>query len=125
MPVRSILTLVVAVAWLHAALPAGAAEAGLAIAGQVKHPQSLSVEDLKKQPAISVHSAFMTHAGQEEADYTGAALWPLLETAAPIDGPEKNANFRHTFTVVARDGYTVVFSWGELSPLYGNAAPLL
>jgi hypothetical protein len=69
----------------------------------------------------SLPVAFATHAGIEQARWTGALLWDVL---AKIGLPEEKARLATTVLVIAKDGYAVAFSLGELDPGLG-AAPVL
>jgi DMSO/TMAO reductase YedYZ molybdopterin-dependent catalytic subunit len=97
-------------------VPTFADDASVAIGGQVQHPGPVTVADLQKLPATTVPVSFMTGKGSESATYTGALLWTVISTAAPIDGPRKNAGLRHTYLVTASDGYAVALSEGEIDP---------
>lgn len=106
--------------------PAAFAEdASVAITGAVQHPQSLSLADLEKQPPVTVHVSLVTGHGPEVGDFTGAALWPILQSIGTVDAPGKNTSLRHTITVRGSDGYAIALSYGELSPDYGNAGAIL
>jgi hypothetical protein len=56
--------------------------------------------------------------GKKSGSYTGVLLWALLEKAATIDESGKNAQLRHTLSVVGRDGYAVALAIGEIDPHY-------
>jgi len=115
----------VAIFLVAVAVQSHAAAAGVAIGGAVTHTSTLSLDDLRKQPAVAVKVSFHTMHGQEEGVFTGALLWPLLQAAGPVDAPGKNTFLRHTITVTAQDGYSVTLSFGELSPDYGNEGAIL
>lgn len=97
----------------------------VSIAGQVQHPQSLSLEDLQKLPAATLSVSFQTDAGPEAATYKGVLLWTVISGAGLVNAPGKNANLRHTFLVTARDNYAAALSDGELDPRYEGKSVLL
>lgn len=96
--------------------PAFAQDAAVAIAGQVQHPQSLTVAELQKLPRTEVQISFDTDKGPESATYTGALLWAVISNASPVDASGKNMRIRHTYLVTARDGYAAALSDGEIDP---------
>lgn len=102
-----------------------AADAGIAITGAVQHPQTLSLADLEKQPPVTVHVSLVTGHGPEIGDFTGAALWPILQSIGTVDAPGKNSALRHTITISGSDGYAIALSYGELNPDLGNAGAIL
>ena len=103
---------------LLAAGPSDAQDAAPAImiGGQVQHPGAITLADLQKLPPVTVAIAFATDKGGESANYKGALLSTIVSNAAPIDGPGKNAGFRHTIVVTGRDGYAATLSEGEIDP---------
>lgn len=102
-----------------------AADASVAITGAVQHPQTLSIADLEKQPPVTVHVSLITGHGPEVGDFTGAALWPFLQSIGTVDAPGKNTSLRHTITISGSDGYAIALSYGELNPDLGNANAIL
>jgi len=98
---------------------------GVAIAGQVQHPATLTVRDLQALPVTTVSVSFATDKGQERATYAGALLWSVISNAAPIDAPGKNTKLRHTILVTGRDGYAAALSEGELDPDFAGKQVLL
>ncbi len=111
-----------------ALLLAGAAPAlaaGLTLDGEVQKPQQLTASDLEAMPATSVQVSFVTGHGEESASYTGVLLWTLLANAVTVDGPEKDAQLRHTILVTGSDGYAVALAVGELDPKFEGKAVIV
>jgi hypothetical protein len=98
---------------------------GVAVAGAVQHPETLSADDLRKLPPVSVSISFETDKGAESASYTGALLWNVVAAAVPVDAPGKNTKLRHTILVTGRDGYAVAISEGEIDPAFEGKSVLL
>jgi len=113
----------IAVVTFLAAPAASAADASVAITGQVQHPTTLTAADLEKLPAAYVTISLGT--GPQSAKYTGALLWTVLGNAGPIDAPGKNAKLRHTYLITAGDGYAVSLSEGEIDPDFEGKSVLL
>ena len=88
---------------------------GLAIQGQVEHPRTLALADLKALPPVTVQ---VEHAHGQDAQretFTGALLWPLLAAAGPVDAG-KRTFLQHTLLARGQDGYAVALAIGELDP---------
>ena len=96
--------------------PAAAAPIGLAMAGRVGQPGTLSLADLQALPSLTVEVTHSSARGPQAATYTGALLWPLLAAAAPVDEPGRSTHLRHTVLAHGRDGYAVTLAFGELDP---------
>jgi hypothetical protein len=95
--------------------PAVTTAAPVSITG-VKTPASLSLDALKKLPAITVTVSQQTDRGPMTARFTGALVWTILDSAGWVNGPEKNSYLRHTIFVIGKDGYTAALSEGEIDP---------
>jgi hypothetical protein len=95
------------------------------VAGKLKHPQSLSLDALRRLPTEQVHVSFQSEHGTTTADYTGVRLWAVLAAAGGIDDDNKGAELRHLIKVTGRDGYVVVLSTGEIAPDFGGKPALV
>ena len=91
---------------------------GVALTGQVEHPRTLALADLRALPPVTVSVAQVTGKGVQKASYTGALLWTLVNDAHPTDPPGERTHLQHTFLLRGRDGYAVAVSMGELDPDY-------
>lgn len=85
----------------------------VAITGRVETPERYTAERLAAMPMVSVHG---TREGGAAAAYVGVALWPLLEAAKPLDGPERGSHLQHVLIARGADGYAVALAIGELDP---------
>jgi DMSO/TMAO reductase YedYZ molybdopterin-dependent catalytic subunit len=97
----------------------------LTLEGKLKHPQSLSFEALRRLPAEQVQVSFQSDRGMTTASYTGVSLWAVLMAAGGIADDEKSAELRHVVKIIARDGYMVVISTGEIAPDFGGKPALI
>jgi DMSO/TMAO reductase YedYZ molybdopterin-dependent catalytic subunit len=95
---------------------AGAPSDSVSIEGAVAHKRTLSLAELQALPPVTVETDFVRASGQRHVSYTGAALWPLLSEAGPVDEPGEKTFFRHVVIAHASDGYAVALSIGELDP---------
>ncbi|MGV2291603.1 molybdopterin-dependent oxidoreductase [Trinickia sp. YCB016] len=100
------------------ALDEPAVEVALSIAGQVRQPLSLSLDDLREFESIRAapfdlrcftSKRFIRNVG----GYRGARLTDVIEKAGLLN--ESPTDFKRTvFIAAAHDGYAVTFSWHEL-----------
>jgi DMSO/TMAO reductase YedYZ molybdopterin-dependent catalytic subunit len=103
---------------------AGAANAAVVIGG-VQHPVTLTVDDLRRLPPVTVSVSFQSDRGTESASYTGALLWTIVDNAGTIDADGKNTKLRHTIMVIGSDGYQVELSEGEIDPKFEGKSVIL
>ncbi|GAA4020941.1 molybdopterin-binding oxidoreductase [Deinococcus rubellus] len=96
------------------------------VTGAVSQPMTLTLEAVRALPAQTV-TLSSTAAGQPvQHSYTGALLSDVLKAAKPTFRPEiKNDALRYALLASGRDGYSALFSWGELDPGFGNRAVLI
>lgn len=91
------------------------------IAGAVEHPKTLTLADLRREPATTEAVSLKTGKGVLTGSYTGVLLWTLLQQAAIKVAPgSKNEVIRHTIVVTSSDGYATVLSAAELDPEFGD-----
>lgn len=76
------------------------------------HPETLGYEQL---PALEQRVSFLTGHGTEQATYTGALLWSVLEKAGALSG-EPRGRLRRVVAVIGRDGYVVAVALAEIDP---------
>lgn len=102
-----------------------AADAGIAIDGQVQKTEHLTVSDLQALAPTSISVSFVTGHGQETGTYTGVLLWTLLTNAAIVDADQKQ-HLRHTiFVTSGADQYVVALSIGELDPKFEGKSVII
>ncbi|MDZ7862806.1 molybdopterin-dependent oxidoreductase [Acidovorax sp.] len=90
-----------------------------------------SVLDLRQQGVVQQAVQFKDNSGPQARSYTGAALWPLLQACAlqsdaatDLHGQRAAALGRYVLASGA-DGYSAVFSVGELHPAFGNKGSIV
>ena len=90
------------------------------IFGDVAHPGTWSLADMKKLPTETVELKYLSATGvQQHQHFTGVRLWDVLQLAESSDDPPVSALTSYLI-LRARDGYYVVFSMGEIAPDYGD-----
>jgi DMSO/TMAO reductase YedYZ molybdopterin-dependent catalytic subunit len=98
------------------------------IFGDVAHPGTWSVAELKKLPTETVELKYLSDTGeQQHQHFTGVRLWDVVQLAESPDDPAGQAVSALTSYLVlrAKDGYFVVFSMGEIAPDYGDGPYVL
>ena len=102
--------------------PRSPAAATFVVDGQVAHPRTLTVEDLRQFPEQRVRARFGSGDGREEHRYRGALLLDVLEAAQPQFDPETKND---AVLVTASDGYQAAVAWGEIGPRFAATEVLL
>lgn len=116
---RLLLALFVLTGLLFAQAPAAA----LAVQGDVATPLSLTADDLAKMPRQTV--SLPTPDGGKTV-YEGVLLRDILEKAGTPSGGKLRGKALTTYVLaMARDGYQVTFTLGELDPQFGNETILV
>lgn len=96
----------------------------LLVRGDVEHPLSLTLADLKQMPRKSL-KVTNPHEGKE-ATYDGVPLIEILEKAGVPLGSEMHGPAMTTYVEAdAKDGYRVLFSLPELDPDFEDSDVLL
>jgi hypothetical protein len=104
--------------WLGAALPAVAQpSAGISLSGRIAHPRTVTPAELAAAPVVAV-AAPSSKPGAPATKFTGALLWPLLESAGWVDLPGRKMHLQHVIMVRGADGYTVALSIAEIDPAF-------
>ncbi|WP_425145275.1 molybdopterin-dependent oxidoreductase [Deinococcus sp.] len=102
----------------------GAAPAGLS--GSLAQPSALTLEAVSALPAKTVSLEYTVAGQATKHSFTGALLIDVLKAARPSFRPEiKNDSLRYSVLATGRDGYSALFSWGELDPDFGNRGVLI
>ncbi|PZA06467.1 MULTISPECIES: molybdopterin-dependent oxidoreductase [unclassified Meiothermus] len=94
------------------------------LAGLLERPAKLTLADLQALPTETVTVIFLSGQGQEQHSYRGVRLAEVIQRAGLKLEARKNDKLRKFVLVTAKDGYAVIFSWGELDPEFG-AQPVL
>lgn len=94
----------------------GLAVSGLAVSGRVQRQATLSIDDLRALPPVTIDASHLTSRGMQRASYTGALLWAVVAAAGPLDGPGSRERLLRTVVALGRDGYAVAVAVGEIDP---------
>jgi DMSO/TMAO reductase YedYZ molybdopterin-dependent catalytic subunit len=98
----------------------------ISIRGAVEHPTSLTLAELKRQPATTETVSLKTGKGVLTGSYTGVLLWRLLEQAViKVSPTTRNDLMHHTIVATASDGYATVLSVAEIDPEFGGERAII
>jgi Oxidoreductase molybdopterin binding domain len=103
---------------------ATAADQSIVVATSVEQSRSIDPAVVEQLPAIEQKMSFLTGHGPEQATYTGALLWSVLERAEMLGG-DRRTHLRRTITVTGRDGSTAVLALAEVDPEFEGKKVLL
>ena len=107
---------------------AGAAAANdeIAITGLVTSPGVMTLDDLQAMPSRTVEVSYTSGGAPELHTFTGVPLVDVLNTVGlPGEVADHESRLRLYIVLMARDGYQVVLTYGEIDPYLGNAPVLL
>lgn len=104
---------------------ASAQPAGLRMEAPGHQAESLTLAQLRALPATNMTVSFQGEHGQEQATYSGALLWTVLEHAGMIDPAPPRDHVRQVVTVTGVDGYKSVLALAEIDPSFEGKAVLL
>ena len=93
------------------------------VTGDVTAPATYDLGELSALPATTETVTFKTGAGPHTGTFTGPTLWSLLNTVGLQTPAVKNGVLRQYVVGEGSDGYTALFSLGELNPNFGGSAP--
>ena len=93
------------------------------VTGDVVAPATYDLAALSTPPATTETVTFKTGAGPHTGTFTGPTLWSLLNTVGLQTPAVKNGVLRQYVVAAGSDGYTALFSLGELNPNFGGSAP--
>jgi hypothetical protein len=114
-------------AWLAGSGPASATPTTqFTVSGDVTAPATFDYASLSSPSLMPVTETvtFQTMTGAQTGTFTGPTLWYLLNNAVGLQSPAvKNGVLRQYVIAKGSDGYTVLFSMGELDPKFGGSNP--
>ncbi|EYB66579.1 hypothetical protein DEIPH_ctg094orf0006 [Deinococcus phoenicis] len=98
----------------------------IVLTGAAQTPHSSSLADLRTFPSRTL-TVSSTSGGQSMTHtYRGVLLFDLLKAPKPnLNAGTKNDALRWGVLARGADGYTALFSWGELDPDFRNRPVLL
>jgi hypothetical protein len=94
------------------------------LAGDIASPGFYNIPDVTP---VTTESVTYKAAGSPVSDtYTGTTLWNLLKTAGSVTtATAKNDILSKYVVATGSDGYTAVYSLGEINPQFGNQSILI
>lgn len=101
-----------------------AADQSIVIATSVEQTQTIDPATIERLPPIEQKVSFVTGRGPEQATYTGALLWSVLEQAKMLGG-DPRARLHRTVLVTGRDGYIAALALAEIDPEFEGKQVLL
>ncbi len=111
-------------AWTAAASMAEATPTTqFAVTGDVSAPATYALPSLQALPATTETVTYQTSGGPQTGTFTGPTLWSLLNAVGLRSPAVKNGVLRQYVVAAGSDGYSSVFSLGELAPNFGGSAP--
>lgn len=114
-PRSLVAAVLIAAALALAGNSATAADQGVVVATSVEQTRTIDPAMVRQLPAIEEKVSFLTGHGPEQATYTGALLWSVLEHTEMLGG-NRRASLRRTIMVTGRDGYTAALALAEIDP---------
>ncbi|MEU8268121.1 hypothetical protein AB0B89_13220 [Sphaerisporangium sp. NPDC049002] len=97
------------------------------LAGDLRAPGQLTVEDLRGMPQREAEATFLCRrSGVRRHHFAGPLLVDVARAAEPtFDASGRKDRLRFLVSVLGGDGHHAVLSWGEIDPEFGNAEVLL
>jgi DMSO/TMAO reductase YedYZ molybdopterin-dependent catalytic subunit len=93
------------------------------VTGDVVSPATYDQAELGSLPPTTETVTFQTMSGPQTGTFTGPTLWTLLNTVGLQTPAVKNGILRQYVVAQGSDGYTSLFSLGELAPQFGGSNP--
>jgi hypothetical protein len=93
------------------------------VTGNVVSPATYDLASLGSLPPTTETVTFQTMNGPQTGSFTGPTLWTLLNTVGLQTPAVKNGILRQYVVAQGSDGYTSLFSLGELAPQFGGSNP--
>jgi len=93
------------------------------VTGDVVAPAAYDLAALGALPPTIETVTFQTMSGPQTGTFTGPTLWTLLNTVGLQTPAVKNGILRQYVIAQGSDGYTALFSLGELAPQFGGSNP--
>src|SRR3954469_11570539 len=102
--------------------PARAQE--VVVSRSVEESHTINPDTVERLPAVEREVSYLTGHGTEQASYTGALLWSVLDSAGVLAG-DPRARLQRTVAVTGRDGYVAVLALAEIDPEFEGKQVLL
>jgi len=95
------------------------------VTGAVTAPATYTLSNLSALPATTEFVTYQTGGATQTGTFTGPTLWSLLNAVGlqPPPPPVKNGGLLQYVVATGSDGYSALFSLGELDPGFGGSSP--
>ena len=103
-------------------LPAFGQSLTITAAGEQTKP--IDAGTVERLPPVEQRVSFLTGHGTEQATYTGALLWSVLEKADLLRS-DPRAHLHQTVIVTGHDGYVAALALAEIDPEFEGKQVLL
>ena len=91
------------------------------LSGAVKTPGVYTLSTLEGLPATTETVTYLSSGTPVTATFTGVSIWTLLTDAGIVTNPAiKNDILNYYLEATGSDGYSAIFSLGELDPMFGG-----
>ena len=92
------------------------------LSGAVKTPGTYNLAGLEALPATRETVTFLSSGTSVTETFTGVSIWTLLTDAGIVTNPAiKNDILNYYLQATGSDGYSAIFSLGELDPMFGGS----
>jgi hypothetical protein len=95
------------------------------LAGDVREPRDLRVEELAAMPQQTVSVEYGSGSGPQSHTEQGVLLADLLPVETLTTTDRKHDELSFGVLAIGSDGYAALVSYGEISPEFGNRGVLL
>lgn len=100
----------------------GGVTSQFSLSGAVKTPGVYTLSTLEGLPATTETVTYLSGGTSVTATFTGVSLWTLLTDAGIVTNPAvKNDILNYYVEATGSDGYSAIFSMGELDPMFGGS----
>jgi DMSO/TMAO reductase YedYZ molybdopterin-dependent catalytic subunit len=101
-----------------------ACDDGLVVVRSTEQMRTIDRATIEQLPTVELHVSFATSHGPEQAHYTGALLWTLLQRTEAL-AVEPRERLHHVVAVTGHDGYVAVLALAEIDPEFAGKQVLL
>jgi DMSO/TMAO reductase YedYZ molybdopterin-dependent catalytic subunit len=93
------------------------------LSGAVRTPGTYNLASLEALPATRETVTFLSSGTSVTETFIGVSIWTLLTDAGIVTNPAiKNDILNYYLQATGSDGYSAIFSLGELDPMFGGSA---
>lgn len=95
------------------------------VTGDVTAPATYNFSSLSTLPSTTENVTYQSGSTTVNTSFTGPTLWSLLNTVGLVTPPPpvKNGVLLQYVVATGSDGYSALFSLGELNPNFGGSSP--